>query len=50
MAKDRDQIHLQDMLNYSREVLEIVRNISRSELDSNRLLNLALVRLLEINR
>lgn len=48
MAKDRDQIHLQDMLNYSREVLESVRNISRSELDSNRLLNLALVRLLEI--
>ncbi|MEE8436265.1 MAG: HepT-like ribonuclease domain-containing protein [bacterium] len=36
------------MLNYSREALDAVRNISRKELDSNRLLNLALVRLLEI--
>lgn len=48
MVRDRDRLHLQDMLNYSREASDIVRNISRKELDSNRMLNLALVRLLEI--
>ena len=48
MMKDRDLVHLRQMLDYSREAFDIVSTISRSDLDSNRLLNLALVRLLEI--
>ncbi len=36
------------MLDYAREALAMARGRSRSELDANRMLNLALVKLLEI--
>jgi len=39
---------LRDMLNYSREAVSLTQGKSREELDTNRLLNLALVRLLEV--
>jgi uncharacterized protein with HEPN domain len=36
------------MLDHPREAVEMVRNRSRTELDTDRMLNLALVRLMEI--
>jgi uncharacterized protein with HEPN domain len=36
------------MLDHAREAVEIVRNRSRTDLDTDRMLNLALVRLMEI--
>jgi len=39
---------LRDMLDYSREAVSLIQGVSREDLDRNRLLNLALVRLLEV--
>jgi uncharacterized protein with HEPN domain len=39
---------LHDMLNYSREAVSLIQSKSRDALDTNRLLNLAIVRLLEV--
>jgi uncharacterized protein with HEPN domain len=36
------------MLDHAREAVEMVRNRSRTDLDSDRMLNLALVRLMEV--
>ena len=41
-------VSLRQMRDYSREALEMVRGQVRADLDSDRKLNLALVRLLEI--
>ena len=44
----RDLIRLTHMLRHAEEALQLVVGRSRTDLDSDRLLNLALVRLLEI--
>ena len=44
----RDEVRLRHMLEYAREAIELARGRARSDLDSDRMLNLALVRLLEI--
>ena len=41
-------IGLRHMLDYAREAITLVRGKSRADLDSDRLLNLALVRLIEM--
>jgi len=41
-------IRLQHMLDYAREALELIRGKSRKDLESDRLLGLALVRLMEM--
>ena len=43
----KDPIRLQQMLNYTCEVLELIRGRSRNDLAADRLLGLAVVRLLE---
>ncbi|MBI5178536.1 MAG: DUF86 domain-containing protein [Nitrospinae bacterium] len=43
-----DGIRLRHMLDHAREALAIAKGIKRETLDSNRILSLALVRLLEI--
>lgn len=48
MSKHDDRIRMQHMLDYSREALSLIRGRSREDLDTDRTLNLALVRLLEI--
>ena len=48
MTLHDDDVRLRHMLDYSREALELVRDRSRSDLDNDRVLELALVRLLEI--
>ena len=48
MSPPKDLIRLQHMLDYSREALELIQEKSRDELDSNRVLSLALVPLLEM--
>ena len=47
MAKD-DQVRLRHMLDSATEAVELSRGKSRADLDTNRVLSLALVRLLEI--
>jgi uncharacterized protein with HEPN domain len=47
MPKD-DLVRLRHMLDSAREAVELIQGKSRSELDTNRVLGLALVRLLEI--
>jgi uncharacterized protein with HEPN domain len=47
MAKD-DSVRLRHMLDSAMEAVELIHGISRSDLDTNRVLSLALVRLLEI--
>ena len=44
----RDRVLLQHMLDHSLEALAFAQGRSRADLDTDRLLNLALVRLLEI--
>ena len=44
----RDAAALEDMLAHAREAVALVHGKSRADLDRNRVLNLALVRLLEI--
>jgi len=48
MSQHDHRMNLEHMLNHSREILELTRNCTRLDLDENRLLNLSLVRLLEI--
>ncbi len=48
MPHHEDRIRLRHMLDHAREVLAMVDGRSRSDLDTDRQLNLALVRLLEI--
>jgi uncharacterized protein with HEPN domain len=50
MAKhrDRDKVRLSHMLQYSREAVSLIQDRTRSDLDSDRVLGLALVRLIEI--
>jgi uncharacterized protein with HEPN domain len=47
MSKD-DLIRLRHMLDSAREAVELIHGKSRADLDTNRVLSLALVRLLEI--
>ena len=48
MSHHEDIISLRDMLDHAREVNEIARGKKRKDLDRDRKLNLALVRLLEV--
>ena len=48
MRPERDMGSMQDMLTYAREAVEATRGRSRADLDEDRLLNLALQRLVEI--
>ena len=48
MSKRSNAALLNDMLDHAREAVAFVEGKSRADLDSDRLLNLALVRLLEI--
>ena len=48
MSPPRDAAHLGHMLDHAREARAIVQGRTRTDLDRDRLLNLALVRLLEI--
>ena len=48
MSHHEDRIRLRHMLDHAREALTMVNGRSRSDLDTDRQLNLALVRLLEI--
>jgi uncharacterized protein with HEPN domain len=47
MSKD-DLVRLRHMLDSAREAVELIQDKSRADLDTNRVLSLALVRLLEI--
>jgi len=48
MSRKNDTVRLRHMLDHAREAVEMARGRSRSELETDRALNLALVRLLEI--
>ena len=48
MTQHDPAIRLRHMLDYSREAVEMVRGRTRADLDSDRQLNLSLVRLLEM--
>jgi uncharacterized protein with HEPN domain len=48
MYNDKDLIRLRHMLDYAREALSLTHGKARADLDTNRQLNLSLVRLLEI--
>ena len=48
MSNPRTIARLEDMLRYSQEAVEITKGKTRQDLDNERLLNLAVVRLLEI--
>ena len=48
MPPDRDGVRLLHMLEHSREAIQLVSGRTRQDLDTDRVLNLALVRLLEI--
>jgi uncharacterized protein with HEPN domain len=48
MSEPKDLVRLRHMLDYAKEATELIQGKVRSDLDSNRLLGLALVRLLEI--
>lgn len=48
MTLHDDDTRLRHMLDYSNEALELVKNRRRSDLDNDQVLELALVRLLEI--
>ena len=48
MTRHSDQARLRHMLDHAVEAVSLVEGRSREDLDSDRLLNLALVRLLEI--
>ncbi|MBI4643155.1 MAG: DUF86 domain-containing protein [Deltaproteobacteria bacterium] len=48
MSPPKDLVRLRHMLDYSREALELVQGKAQKDLDSDRLLGLALVRLLEM--
>ncbi len=48
MSRHESAVRLLHMLEHSREALAMIQGKTRSDLDTNRTLNLALVRLLEI--
>jgi uncharacterized protein with HEPN domain len=48
MSRHESAVRLRHMLEHSREALAMIQGKTRSDLDTNRTLNLALVRLLEI--
>ena len=48
MPRHDDRVSVRQMLDYSREAVSLCQNRSRSDLDTDRLLCLALVRLTEI--
>lgn len=48
MPPDRDRIRLLHMLEHAQEAIQLVEQRSRTNLDEDRILSLALVRLLEI--
>lgn len=48
MPSQRDRVRLEHMLGHAQETVTLAQGKVRSDLDSDRLLNLALVRLLEI--
>ncbi|HYA34717.1 MAG TPA: HepT-like ribonuclease domain-containing protein [Candidatus Binataceae bacterium] len=48
MSRHESDIRLRHMLDHAREAVAMVRGRTRNELDSDRQLNLSLVRLLEI--
>ena len=48
MLPPKDVIRLKHMLDYAREAVELVQGKTRPDLDSDRLLGLGLVRLMEI--
>lgn len=48
MARHDPVIRVRHMLDHAREAVAMVQSRSRTDLDSDRMLNLALVRLLEI--
>jgi len=48
MPRDRDGVRLLHMLEHSREAIQLVIGRTRQDLDTDRVLSLALVRLLEI--
>lgn len=47
MTLHDDEVRLRHMLDYSRKALELVKDRSRSDLDDDRVLELALVRLFQ---
>ncbi|HEV3415401.1 MAG TPA: HepT-like ribonuclease domain-containing protein [Pirellulales bacterium] len=48
MTRRDDTIRIENMLDHSREAVELANGKSRADLDDNRVFNLALTRLLEI--
>lgn len=48
MSRKDDQVSLKDMLSHAEESIEILGNTSREELAENRVIQLALTRLMEI--
>ncbi|MEE8390665.1 MAG: HepT-like ribonuclease domain-containing protein [Anaerolineae bacterium] len=48
MSKHDDQTSLKDMLSHAREAVELLGSASREELGRNRVMQLALTRLVEI--
>ena len=48
MSRHDDAVRLRHMLNYAREAIVLLRDKTRSDLDRERLLQLGLVRLIEI--
>ena len=48
MSKHNDQVGLRDMLSHSREAVELLGDSSRAELGRDRVMQLALTRLVEI--
>jgi uncharacterized protein with HEPN domain len=48
MLQTRDLVRLRHMLEHAQEAVELIKGKSREDLDSNRLLGLGLVRLMEI--
>ncbi|MBM3947457.1 MAG: DUF86 domain-containing protein [SAR202 cluster bacterium] len=48
MSRRDPMVPVRHMLNHAREAVEMVQNRSRTDLDTDRMLNLAFVRLLEV--
>ena len=48
MPQDKDRIRLQHMLDHATEAMQMARDRAREDLDTDRRLNLSLVRLLEV--
>jgi len=48
MLQHRDKVRLRHMLDHAREAIDMIQGKTRADIDADRKLNLALVRLLEI--